>query len=174
MEALGGTMLIGGEPVFGGHGEVRSVEAATGKPLEPAFGAGGADEVARACALAEEAFDTFRETAPEERARFLEAIADAILVLGDELIVRVMAESGLPRARLEGERGRTVGQLRLFAGVLREGSWAGVRIDPPMSDPISIGTKPAASAAAAPPDEPPLVRSGLWGFSVRPWIGLFA
>ena len=134
MDALTGTMLIGGEPVYGGEGELRSVEAATGAPLDPAFGAGGANEVERACALAEAAFDTFRETAPVDRARFLEAIADAILDLGDELIVRVMAESGLPRARLEGERGRTVGQLRLFASVLREGSWAGVRIDPALPD----------------------------------------
>jgi 2,5-dioxopentanoate dehydrogenase len=43
--------------------------------------------------------------------------------------VRAMAESGLPRARLEGERGRTVGQLKLFADLLREGSWADLRID---------------------------------------------
>ena len=64
------------------------------------------------------------------RDRFLETIAEQILALGDGLIERAMRESGLPRARLEGERGRTVGQLRLFASVVREGSWLQARIDP--------------------------------------------
>ena len=41
-----------------------------------------------------------------------------------------MRETGLPRARLEGERGRTVGQLALFAEVVRDGSWLDARIDP--------------------------------------------
>ena len=39
-------------------------------------------------------------------------------------------ESGLPRGRIEGERGRTVGQLRLFASVVRDGLWLDARIDP--------------------------------------------
>ena len=54
--------------------------------------------------------------------------------LGDALIERTMAESGLPRGRIEGERGRTTGQLRLFAEVVREGSWLEARIDPPLPD----------------------------------------
>ena len=49
--------------------------------------------------------------------------------LGDELIVRVMAESNLPRPRLEGERGRTIGQLKMFANLLRDGSWVEASID---------------------------------------------
>jgi NADP-dependent aldehyde dehydrogenase len=65
---------------------------------------------------------------------FLEAVAQAIMDIGDALIERAMAESGLPRARLEGERGRTVGQLRLFASVVREGGWIDARIDPAMPD----------------------------------------
>jgi NADP-dependent aldehyde dehydrogenase len=40
-----------------------------------------------------------------------------------------MQETGLPRARLEGERGRTVNQLRLFARVVRDGEWLDARID---------------------------------------------
>ena len=54
--------------------------------------------------------------------------------IGDALIVRAMQESGLPRARLEGERGRTMNQLKLFAEVVREGSWLEARIDPAMPD----------------------------------------
>ena len=62
------------------------------------------------------------------------AIADQILALGDELLERGHAESGLPLARLTGERGRTVGQLRLFADELRKGGWLGMRIDPALPD----------------------------------------
>ena len=52
----------------------------------------------------------------------------------DDIIARAVAESGLPQARITGEVGRTTGQLRLFAGVLREGSWNGARIDPALPD----------------------------------------
>ena len=54
--------------------------------------------------------------------------------IGDELIVRANAETGLPRGRLEGERARTVNQLRLFADVVRKGEWLDVRIDPAMPE----------------------------------------
>lgn len=127
-----GEMLIGAESHRGGQGEFRAVDPASGAALDPVYGGGGAAEVERACALAWAAFDAFRETGLEQRAAFLEAVAQAILDIGDALIVRAMAESGLPRARLEGERGRTVGQLRLFAQVVREGSWIEARIDPAM------------------------------------------
>ncbi|MBK4722653.1 aldehyde dehydrogenase (NADP(+)) [Azospirillum sp. YIM DDC1] len=125
-----GEMLIGARSHRGSDGAFRAVDPATGAELEPVFGGGGAAEVERACALAWAAFDAFRETGLEARAAFLETIAGNILDLGDELIVRAMAESGLPRPRLEGERGRTVGQLRLFAQTVREGGWLEARIDP--------------------------------------------
>ncbi|MGY0834572.1 aldehyde dehydrogenase (NADP(+)) [Azospirillum argentinense] len=131
---LTGMMLIGAESHRGRNGEIHAIDPSTGAKLEPAFGGGGTAEVDRACQLAWDAFDRFRETAPEDRAVFLEAVARNILDLGDALIVRAMAESGLPRARLEGERGRTVGQLRLFAAVVREGSWIGARIDPALPE----------------------------------------
>src|SRR6478736_2293891 len=44
------------------------------------------------------------------------------------------AASGLPTARITGEVGRTTGQLRLFASVLREGSWNAAVIDPALPD----------------------------------------
>ncbi|HRE05655.1 MAG TPA: aldehyde dehydrogenase family protein, partial [Opitutaceae bacterium] len=64
------------------------------------------------------------------RARLLEAMAAEIEALGDTLLQRAHAETGLPLVRLTGERGRTCGQLRLFAQVVREGSWVDARIDP--------------------------------------------
>ena len=107
-----------------------SIDAATGQPFGPRFETDGIAEVDAACSAAEAAFDAYRATDAEARAVFLERIGAEILALGDDLIVIAMRESGLPRARLEGERGRTVNQLKLFAGVLRRGDWMGLRIDP--------------------------------------------
>jgi NADP-dependent aldehyde dehydrogenase len=131
---LTGQNLVGAASASGREAALRAINPATGHELEPSYGGAGAAELERACALAAAAFDTYRETALEKRARFLEAIAERILGIGDALIERAMQESGLPRARLEGERGRTVGQLRLFAAVVREGSWLEARIDPAMPD----------------------------------------
>nr|WP_245941979.1 aldehyde dehydrogenase (NADP(+)) [Sphingomonas gilva] len=112
----------------------RAVDPATGDLLEPDFSAAGADEVKRACALAAAAFPAYAATDLETRARFLEAIADNIMGLGDALLDRAHIESGLPIARLTGERARTVGQLRLFAAEVRDGGWLSIRIDPAMPD----------------------------------------
>jgi NADP-dependent aldehyde dehydrogenase len=111
-----------------------AIDPATGALLAPDFSAAGETEAQAACALAASAFASYRETSLDDRAAFLERIAERILEIGDDLIVRAMAESGLPRARLEGERGRTVGQLRLFAKVVRQGDWLGLRLDPAQPD----------------------------------------
>ncbi|WP_275288292.1 aldehyde dehydrogenase (NADP(+)) [Halomonas elongata] len=131
---LEGTQLIGREAVQATGDAFHAIAPATGETLQPAFPTGGKAEVERASELARAAFDRYRETGLEARARFLETIADKIEGIGDELIERAMAESGLPRARLEGERGRTCGQLRLFAKVVRAGEWLDVRIDPALPD----------------------------------------
>lgn len=91
-------------------------------------------DVDDAVGLAEAAFETYRSSSGEDRARFLEKIAEEIMALGNELIDRARLETGLPEARLTGERARTVGQLRLFASVAREGSWVDARIDHPIPD----------------------------------------
>ena len=138
-----GEMLIGASAVRGTDATLRAFDPARNADLEPAFGGGGAAEVARACELAEAAFDDYRHAPLETRAQFLEAIADNITALGDTLIERAMAESALPKARLEGERARTVGQLRLFASLVREGRWLCATLD------------------SAQPDRKPLPRSDL-------------
>ncbi|MEO6549812.1 MAG: aldehyde dehydrogenase family protein [Ferruginibacter sp.] len=91
-------------------------------------------EIDKAVDKATAAFDDYRKVTPEKRAVFLETIAEEIIALGDSLIQRAMLESGLPEARLTGERGRTTGQLKLFAELLREGSWVEAVIDTSMPD----------------------------------------
>jgi len=139
--SIQGEMIIGQRIVRGSAGAVRAFNPATRAQLEPEFGLADGDDVDAACALAESAFDAYRNTDPEQRARFLEAIAEQIVGIGPLLIERASQESGLPAARLEGERGRTVNQLRLFAKVVRDGYWQEATLDsalpqrtPPRSD----------------------------------------
>lgn len=131
--ALTGQSFIG-RTRAGATETFEAINPATGEALAPRFASAGPDDVARACALAELAFPAFAATDRETRARFLEIAADAIMRLGDALLQRGNLETGLPLARLTGERARTVGQLRLFAAEVRDGAWMGVRIDHAMPD----------------------------------------
>jgi alpha-ketoglutaric semialdehyde dehydrogenase len=126
---LNGNLLVGAASVAGSAAVLRAVNPATGEQIEPAFSTATVADVARACTLASQAFDTYRATTLAARAAFLEQIAQNIVDLGPALIERAMLESGLPQARLEGERGRTVNQLRLFAKVVRDGHFLGAALD---------------------------------------------
>lgn len=129
-----GDLLIGHEVKRGHNGEIFGVEAASGSQLQPTFGGATLSDLEQACHLADLAFDEFREVSLEKRALFLDRIGANIMELGDALIERCMLETGLPRARVEGERGRTVGQLALFANVIRDGLFLDARIDPALPD----------------------------------------
>ncbi|MFC8047089.1 aldehyde dehydrogenase (NADP(+)) [Nocardia sp. NPDC057353] len=129
--ALTGAALIGGADVPGTGTPFQAVNPATGAALEPVFLPSTDADVARAAELAHAAFRGYRRTGFEQRAAFLEAIAAELEALGDTLVERVIAETGLPEPRVRGELGRTTGQLRLFAAVVREGSWTGARLDTP-------------------------------------------
>src|SRR5699024_9199508 len=72
---------------------------------------------------------TYRETDPEARAAFLDLIASKLEDLRLQITARLQAETGLPEARANGELSRTTGQLRMFAQVVRDGVFHGVRLD---------------------------------------------
>jgi 2,5-dioxopentanoate dehydrogenase len=83
---------------------------------------------------ASNAFNEYKKVLPEQKANFLETIANEIEVLGDALITKASEETNLPAARLTGERARTTMQLRMFAAMVREGSWVEASIDTSMPD----------------------------------------
>ena len=124
-----GTSIINGAAVASSSATFTAVNPATSSPLAPPFHEatlGDLDNAAQAAALA---FDSYRRTTPVQRAQLLERIATEIDALGDSLIQRANAETGLPEARLAGERGRTTTQLRAFAALITDGSWVDARID---------------------------------------------
>ena len=125
-----GKHLIGGEWV-GGGATFRS-DPAQGPAHDVA--AGTPEMVARACAAAAAAFEPYAATSREDRARFLHAIADEIEARAEAITAIGARESGLPEARLQGERGRTTGQLRLFADHIRKGDYLDRRQDAALPD----------------------------------------
>ncbi|SAL55194.1 aldehyde dehydrogenase (NADP(+)) [Caballeronia humi] len=130
-----GDMLIGRLAVRGSDKPLHAFNPSTGEEIAaPVFGSGTAENVTAACELAQKAFDPYRSLPLAVRAEFLERIADGIAGLGDALIQRAQEESGLPKARLEGERGRTMSQLKLFAQVVRAGQWLAATLDSPLPE----------------------------------------
>ena len=132
--SITGKLFLNGEWVDGKDGTYRATNPATGQELEPAMTMATVDQVKEAVAAAEAAAPIFRNTSLERRAAFLNACADAIMDLGDELIERVTAETGYPAGRGEMERGRTCNQLRLFADTLAKGDYLDARIDTAMPE----------------------------------------
>ena len=114
--------------VLGDQG-VRGIELFIGGRVEAECCLAVADD-----GLSGDQYPSFSTLDPETHAGFLEAIADNIEAIGEELITRAGQETGLPAARLQGERARTTGQLRLFANVVRQGDFRGVRVDPAIPD----------------------------------------
>ncbi|MBF8726770.1 aldehyde dehydrogenase (NADP(+)) [Pseudomonas putida] len=131
---LSGKMLIGGQAILGSQAAIHGINPATNETLEPGYPGGTQEHVVQATSLAWAAFDTYRETSLEQRATFLESIASQIEALGDVLVDRAVAESGLPRARIQGEVGRTCFQLRTFARTVRSGEWLDPRVDEALPD----------------------------------------
>ncbi|MCC0025311.1 MAG: aldehyde dehydrogenase (NADP(+)) [Hyphomicrobiaceae bacterium] len=127
---LHGKHLIAGQWVAGDKTFPNS--PATGEASE--FAVGTPEHVASAAMAAEDAFWTYGYSSREERAAFLERIADEIDARGDEITKVGSAETGLPEVRLEGERGRTTGQLKLFASHIRKGDYLDRRHDAALPD----------------------------------------
>lgn len=126
---LTGANLIGNSDVVATGAAFHATDPATGSALQPVYHDATAADVDRAAALAWDALRSYRHTNLETRASFLESIADEIEALGSTLTKRVHAETGIPPARVDGEISRTTGQLRMYAAVIREGSWTRARLD---------------------------------------------
>ena len=154
-----GHNFIGGSRSAQSTSLLKSVNATTGETLPYEFHHATEQEVNQACEAASQAFKTYRHTTPEQRAVFLENIADELDALGTDFLEIVSQETALPLARLQGERARTSGQMRLFAKVLRRGDFLGARIDTalperqPLPRPdlrqIKIGVGPVAVFGAS-------------------------
>ena len=129
MSHILGYNYIGGQRSAAGQVIVHSVDASTGEKLPHDFYQATLEEVDSAAKAAAAAYPIYRQLSAVKRAEFLDAIADELDALGDDFVAMVCRETALPAGRIQGERGRTSGQMRLFAKVLRRGDFYGARID---------------------------------------------
>ncbi|WP_026350404.1 aldehyde dehydrogenase (NADP(+)) [Dyadobacter beijingensis] len=134
MTTIQGKNFIGYALSAEGGRKFQAYAPATDTFLPEAFHCATPDEVNKTMALAEKAFDEYSQVPAARRADFLIAITEEILALGDQLLERANQETGLPIARLQGERARTINQLTQFADLLREGSWVEASIDTAQPD----------------------------------------
>lgn len=106
----------------------------TALTIDPTYYSATSADVDEAARLSAEAFETYSQSGGKTRAAFLRRIADGFESHREQLAARAHLETALPMPRLLGEVGRTAGQLRMFAGVVEEGSWVHARIDPALPD----------------------------------------
>lgn len=125
---LQGSMFLAGTATRGDQGGFRAVNPATGAEFDPSYAEASFDQLDAAARSAADAFGPYRRTDAATRASFLRTIADGIDA-SQELLDRVHAESGIAPERIVAERTRTSNQLRLFADVVLEGTYQGLRID---------------------------------------------
>lgn len=114
---------------------VGSQEQAVSADLDgQVFAQATAEQVNDACEAARRDFRAYSGRSRAQRAAFLREIATQMDLLGAEITAAGMAETGLPEARLEGERGRTTGQLRMFADLIEETTYLDIRKDAALPD----------------------------------------
>lgn len=125
-----GKQLIAGEKITG----ETTFNSAPATGTAHSFSVGTPAMIDKACLAAEAAFASYSQTTPQERAVFLETIADEIDARADAITEIGSQETGLPQGRLQGERGRTTGQLKLFASHIRDGNYLDRRFDEALPD----------------------------------------
>jgi NADP-dependent aldehyde dehydrogenase len=134
MPTILGHNFIAGSRSAAGTTSHQSFDATTGEALPFNFIQATPEEVDAAAEAAASAYPLYRALPASKRAEFLEAIADELDALGDDFVALTCQETALPAGRIQGERGRTSGQMRLFAKVLRRGDFHGARIDRALPD----------------------------------------
>ncbi|KNH12405.1 hypothetical protein ACU18_18780, partial [Arthrobacter sp. ZBG10] len=90
-----GHSLIAGRPVVGGGKTAFGFNPATNEQLEPAYSLITEEQLTTATSAAADAYPSFSTLDPETHAAFLEAIAENIEAIGEDLITRATQETGL-------------------------------------------------------------------------------
>lgn len=130
---ISGNNFIGFEKKAAGEKKLYAFSTVLKNNLPGEFSVATEKEINEAISKATSAFEIYKKISFEKKAEFLDTIADEIMQL-DELVQRAHFETGLPETRITNERGRTVGQLKLFASLLREGSFVEAIIDTALPD----------------------------------------
>jgi alpha-ketoglutaric semialdehyde dehydrogenase len=123
MMNITGKNLIAGEWSGDTSNGFSAMNAITNLTMNEKFADATEQEIEQAISKASHAFVSYSQLSAEKRGTFLRTIGEQILALGDDLVDMACAETGLPAMRIQGERGRTIGQLGLFANLLESGEY---------------------------------------------------
>lgn len=126
---LEGVSLIGGGRGPRKGKEFFAINPLTREQLAPSYVAATAEDVGLAASFAAEAFRVYGFLSGKEKGTFLRALAANLEACGEQIVRRANLETALAIPRLQGELARTGNQLRMFAGLVEEGSWVDARID---------------------------------------------
>ncbi len=126
---LQGLSLIGGQRGAAGGARFSGVNPANAQTLQPEYFSASAEELEQALQLAADAAAEFAALEPARRSQLLRTIGEMLEAARGDFETLVPLETGLPKARANGELSRTIGQLRLFADWLDQGDWLDPRID---------------------------------------------
>ena len=129
-----GQNFINGSRMGENSAVLYSTDASSQSKFEQPFHIATSSELDAAVEAAKSAYPVYRSSSAEQRATFLETIAEEIEALDMGFITRVVQETALPEARILGERMRTSNQMRMFANLLRRGDFYGARIDTAQPD----------------------------------------
>ncbi len=135
---LTGKNQIGTQQIANGTKYYQTINPITNTANPQLFIEATSEEIGLATALAHDAFTSFQKCSSGSKAAFLNAIADEILALDEDLLNIYILETGLTKGRAEIERGRTLGQLRSFAILLEEGDWVEATIDTALPDRLPL------------------------------------
>jgi NADP-dependent aldehyde dehydrogenase len=129
MQPLSGQSFIGFARSQSTGPVQRCVNPATATELPTDFFQATPADVEHACGLAQAAAPVLAALGGKQKAAFLRGIASRIETATPDLVARATQETALPEARCQGEIGRTIGQLRLFADLVEAGDWIDARIE---------------------------------------------
>ena len=138
MRMITGKNLIGHSLRASGPNIFSSPSRSAGSQEQVSFYEASPEEIDAAVTIANEAFAVYRLCAAGVRISFLEKIAQLLSESKESLVKEAMQETNLPKGRLEGEVQRTINQVNLFAGLLRDGSWARAIIDTAQPDRLPL------------------------------------
>jgi 2,5-dioxopentanoate dehydrogenase len=129
-----GKNIIGSSLSAAGDKTFSAYDPRAGSEIEERFFEATTSEVDKALDLADSAAARLRHLTSDQTVDFLTAIQQGVRAIGDDLIATAARETGLDSDRLKGERERTLNQIGLFAGIIKEGSWVDARIDTALPD----------------------------------------
>lgn len=135
---LKGCNYLGKEESSKGNVFFKAFNPKKGITLECDFYQASENEIDKATQLSEQSFKILKMKSTSEKANFLGIVSEMLIFEKEKIIERCMEETALPFQRLEGEMGRTVNQIKMFAELLNNGSYCNAKIDTAVNDRLPV------------------------------------